>query len=62
MQPIEIAVIVISVLVVVSVFGNWLYKKITHKDTGCSGCGGCSGCSSCGSCSSCTTEKKEEDK
>ncbi len=62
MQPVEIAVIVVSVLVVVSVFGNWLYKKLTHKDTGC---GGCSGCSSCGSCTSCNVEnkkKKEENK
>jgi len=34
MELIEIIVITISVLVVASVVGIWIYKKVKHKPTG----------------------------
>lgn len=62
MQPIEIVVIVISVLIVVAVLGNYIYKKVTHKNTGCSGCSGCNGCSNCSGCNTQNKNKDEEQK
>ncbi len=34
MEPIEIIVIIACILVVLSVIGTYVYKKITHKPTG----------------------------
>ncbi len=39
MEPIEIIVIICSILIVGSVIGNYIYRKIKHKPTGaCSYC------------------------
>lgn len=34
MQPIEIIVIVVTVLIVASVIGNYIYRRIRHLPTG----------------------------
>lgn len=36
MQPIEIIVIIASILFVTLVFGKAIYNKVNHKDTSCS--------------------------
>ncbi|MGM9969402.1 MAG: hypothetical protein ACI35S_03295 [Anaeroplasma sp.] len=38
MQPIEIIVIITSVIIVATVFGNYIYKKVNHISTECNSC------------------------
>ena len=49
MGPIEISVIVISVLIVGDVFGTYIYKKIKKIPTSDCGCSGKS-CQNCNKC------------
>ena len=46
MQPIEIVVIIVCVLIVGGVIGRAIYRKVKHlPSSSCEECGGC--CSSC---------------
>ena len=59
MEPIEIITIIGAVLIVGSVIGTWIYKKVTHKPTG--GCSGnCAGCSHCTGCASVPHDDKKD--
>lgn len=59
MSPLEIAVIVICSLIVVSVIGGGIIRKIRNKKSGKIGCSSCSGCPYCSSCNR-QTEKGDK--